>query len=143
MRFQDPEIDILSIVRNNNIVYVDNKTDHLFLNKDGYQKLDGRVVRCVFNGQFKNEITEFFVALDEVDAYTLFTMQIGIEIRLDYITKYIFNHFKMDKDIFAIPEEYATECFYSFRTYKKNETYFMINNYEIWVRSGLERCKTI
>jgi len=132
MRLKEAEVDVLSIVRNDDIIYLNNTANHLFFakDKDGDQKLDGRVVRFVFSGQLKNEITEFFVALDETDSYTLFTMQMGIEVRLNYIVQALFNRFVNDRSykVFAEFENYSTQYFYTFRTYKKDDVYFMINN---------------
>ncbi|VAW49382.1 hypothetical protein MNBD_GAMMA03-2027 [hydrothermal vent metagenome] len=56
MRLEEAEVDILSIVRNNEVLYLNSEADHLFtIDKDGDEKLDGRVVNFVFSGQFEGE----------------------------------------------------------------------------------------
>jgi hypothetical protein len=136
MRLNDPEIDVLAIVVDNSVVYFNNDNNHLFggTDKDGDKKLKGRVARVVFNGQLRGNTTEFFVAFDEEDSHSLFTLQMGINQRFDYVIRAIFNYYHRNSNVlsnttlFAPQENFSTQYFYAFHTYKKGDLIYMNNN---------------
>ena len=124
-------MDILAIVRNNKVVYLNSEADYLFdRDKGGDEKLDGRVVNFVFSGQSEGEILKVFVAFDDSDSYTMFTLQTGMMERLNYVAQAIFKYFSEAgvKNIFSMAERYSTQYIYTFKVYRKNEKYFMVNN---------------
>lgn len=131
MRLEEAGVDILAIVRNNKVVYLNSEADHLFdRDKDGDEKLDGRVVNFVFSGQSEGERLELFVAFDDSDSYVTFTLQAASTERLNYVAQAIFKHFSKSglKNIFSTTEKYSTQYIYAFKTYRKNGKYFMVNN---------------
>ncbi len=131
IRLEDAEVDILAIVRNNNVVYFNDEAEHLFiLDRDGDEKLDGRVVNFVFSGQEDSDVVEIFVAFDDSDSYTMFTLQSGMMDRLNYVTQAIFKYFSEAniQNVFSPIERYSTQYVYTFKVYRKNDMYFMTNN---------------
>jgi len=131
MRLEDAEVDILSIVRNNNVIYVNEEADHLFEpDRYGDEKLDGRVVNFVFSGQSEGTVIEIFVAFDDSDSYTMFTLQAGMIERLNFVAQAIFNYFAETgiQNIFSPVEGYSTQYIYTFKVYRKNGKYLMVNN---------------
>ncbi|QJQ05690.1 hypothetical protein EJG51_007320 [Undibacterium piscinae] len=131
MRLEEAEVDILAIVRNNKVVYLNSEADHLFVrDKDGDEKLDGKVVNFVFSGQSEGEHIELFVAFDDSDSYTMFTLQAGMMERLNYVAQAISKHFAEAglKNVFSTTERYSTQYIYTFKAYRKNGKYFMVNN---------------
>ena len=132
MRLEEAEVDIISIVRNNNVIYINDEADHLFIpDKDGDEKLDGRVVNLVFSGQSDSEVVEIFVAFDDSDSYTMFTLQAGMIERLNYVAQAIFKYFSEANfilKVFSPIESYSTQYIYTFKLYRKNNKYFMVNN---------------
>lgn len=131
MRLEEAEVDILAIARNNKVIYLNSEADHLFsIDQDGDEKLDGRVVNFVFSGQFEGEKIELFVAFDDSDSYTMFTLQSGMMERLNYVTQAIFKYFAESgvNNIFSMAERYSTQYIYTFKAYRKNGKYFLVNN---------------
>lgn len=131
MRLQEAEVDILFIVNDNNVIYVNEEADHLFeTDKDGDEKLDGRVVNFVFSGQSTGSVIEVFVAFDDSDSYTMFTLQAGMVERLNFVAQAIFKYFAENgiQEVFSPIEQYATQYVYTFKLYRKNEKFFMVNN---------------
>ena len=131
MRLQEAEVDILFIVNNNNVVYANEEADHLFeTDKDGDERLDGRVVNFVFSGQSTGSVIEVFVAFNDSDSYTMFTLRTGTVERLNFVAQAIFKHFAKNdmQDVFSSIEQYATQYIYTFKLYRKNKRFFMVNN---------------
>lgn len=131
MRLEEAEVDILFIVRNNNVTFINDEADHLFkTDKNDDEKLDGRVVNFVFSGQSDGSIIEVFVAFDDSDSYTMFTLQAGTVDRLNYVAQAIFKYFSETgiQNVFSPIEQYTTQYIYTFKLYKKDEKYFMVNN---------------
>ncbi len=131
MRLKEAEVDIMFIVKNNQVAYVNNESDHLFLlDRDGDKKLDGRIVNMVFTGQFDNSVIEVFVAFDDSDSYSMFTSGVNRDERLNYVCKAIFKYFADNKieDVFSFTQEYSSQFFYTFKLYQKDARYFMANN---------------
>lgn len=129
MRLQEAEVDIMFIVKNGSVMYVNDYADSLYLeDKDGDLKLDGRVVNFTFKAL--GEVIEIFVAFDEQDSYTMFTMGIGRDERLNYVAQMIFK-FMMENDItnvFSATARYSSKYMYTFKLYKKGNEHFMVNN---------------
>ncbi len=131
MRLEEAEVDILFIVRDDNVVFINEEADHLFeTDKDGDETLNGRVVNFVFSGQSDGAVIEVFVAFDDSDSYTMFTLQAGTVERLNYVAQAIFKYFAENgiQNVFSPVEQYATQYVYTFKLYRKNEKYFMVNN---------------
>lgn len=131
MRLDEAEVDILFIVNDNAVIYNNEEADHLFTtDKDGDEKLEGRVVNFVFSGQSTGSVIEVFVAFDDSDSYTIFTLQAGTVERLNFVAQAIFKYFTENsiQDVFSPIEQYATQYVYTFKLYKKSEKYFMVNN---------------
>jgi len=69
----DAEVDVMAVVKNNQIVFINTGADHLFeLDKDGDKKLHGRAVNISLNGQSNNDVIEFFVDFDDSDSFNVF-----------------------------------------------------------------------
>ncbi|HAV2049135.1 TPA: hypothetical protein JHJ87_005660, partial [Raoultella ornithinolytica] len=84
MRLDDAEVDIMFIVKDESIMYVNNYVDELYIvDKDNDMKLDGRVVNFIFKSG--NEVIEIFVAFDDQDSYMMFTVGAGRDERLNYV----------------------------------------------------------
>ncbi|MEZ9576236.1 MULTISPECIES: hypothetical protein [unclassified Vibrio] len=131
MRLDEAEVDILFIVNDGAVIYINDEAGHLFeIDKDGDEKLEGRVVNFVFSGQSTGTVIEVFVAFDDSDSYTMFTLQTGTVERLNYVAQAIFKYFAENgiQDVFSPIEQYATQYVYTFKLYRKSEKYFMVNN---------------
>lgn len=129
IRLKDAEVDILFIVHNNNVMYINNEAKSLFA-KEKHEKLDERVVNFTFSGLSDNSTIEFFIAFDGYDAYSMFTLQKEMTERLDYVMYAILRYFSENniKGVFSPVEQYSTTYIYTFKAYYKNNKYFMINN---------------
>jgi hypothetical protein len=129
LKLDEIGIDIMFIVKNNQVIYVNDDTNHLFiLDKSNDKKLDGRIVKITYASS-QNTI-EIFVAFDESESYMLFTLQQGIDERLNQIASYIWEYFykKNISNVFVYTENVKTEFERTFKLYKKEEQYFMVNN---------------
>lgn len=119
------------IARDNSVIYINDAAEHLFsIDKDGDEKLDGRVVNFIFTGQSDDSTVEIFVAFGDSDSYTIFTLQAGTVERLNYVAQAIFKHFTEAgiQNVFSPIEQYATQYIYAFKLYRKDGKYFMVNN---------------
>lgn len=129
MRLIEAEVDIMFIVKNGEVMYVNNETPHLYeIDKDGDMKLDGRVVNFIFKDS--NEVIEIFVAFDDQDSYSMFTMNMGRDERLNYVAQAIFQFMGQNNitNVFSATATYSSQYHYTFKLYKKNDKHFMINN---------------
>jgi hypothetical protein len=110
-------------------MYINKDADHLYeLDKDGDMKLDGRIVNFIFKDS--NEVVEIFVAFDDQDSYSMFTMNMGRDERLNYVAQAIFQFMGQNNitNVFSPTAQYSSQYHYTFKLYKKNEKHFMINN---------------
>lgn len=131
IKLQKSEANILFIVRDNIVIYVNEDVDFLFeKDKDGDEKLNGRVVNFVFSGQSRGVVTEIFVAFDDSDSYAMFTLQSRTVEQLNYVAQAVFEYLAENgiKNVFLPAEKYAVQYIYTFKLYRKNDRYFMINN---------------
>jgi hypothetical protein len=131
MRLQEAEAEILFIVDNNTVIYANEEANRLFTtDNDGNEKLNGRVVNFVFSGRSSKSVIEVFIAFDHSDSYIMFTLQAGMIERLNYVAQALFKYFAENsiRGIFSPTETYDTQYIYTFKLYKKNEKFFMINN---------------
>jgi tetratricopeptide (TPR) repeat protein len=129
MRLVEAEVDIMFIVKNNKTMYINNSADQLYtLDKDRDMKLDGRVVNFIFKDS--EEVIEIFVAFDEQDSYSMFTMNMGRDERLNYVAQAIFKFMGQNNitNVFSSAANYSSQYHYTFKLYKKNEKHFMVNN---------------
>ena len=129
MRLVDAEVDIMFIVKNGNVIYINDNAEQLYsTDKDGDIKLDGRIVNFKFKDS--NELIEIFVAFDQNDSYTMFTANIERDKRLNYVAQSVFQYLGENSrtNVFSPTSLYEPQYLYTFKLYKKNNTHFMINN---------------
>jgi len=121
MRLKDAEVDIMFISNGNNVEYINNRSDRLF---DG-DKLDGRIVKITYISQVDHSETDVFVAFDDQDSYTMFTMQIGIEQRLNYVINAVYQEIVID--YLSTTSGYDTKYEYTYKLFKEDYGYLMVN----------------
>ncbi|HFO0254478.1 TPA: hypothetical protein ACHIDA_000618 [Raoultella ornithinolytica] len=129
MRLDDAEVDIMFIVKDESIMYVNNYVDELYIvDKDNDMKLDGRVVNFIFKSG--NEVIEIFVAFDDQDSYMMFTVGAGRDERLNYVASEIFKFMAKNNinNVFSSTAKYSSQYYYTFHLYKKDNKHFMVNN---------------
>lgn len=122
-------IEVIFIVKDNTLIYTKDNCDNLFsLDKDGDQKLNGRVVCIIYRGQSDKSVIEIFVAFPDEDTYALFTLQIRLQERLIAVSQSVYKSMLKLKKVFDIKEMYSTQFVYTFKMYKKGSRFFMVNN---------------
>ncbi|MBN6350243.1 hypothetical protein JZM10_02020 [Providencia rettgeri] len=85
-RLHEAEVDILFIIKNGNVLYVNYDTENLFeIDGDGDSLFKGRVVNYKHLGETTKDEVQIFVGFDEKDAYTMFTLQLNLEDRLEFV----------------------------------------------------------
>lgn len=129
MRIQEAEVDIMFIVKNGNVMYVNEYADSLYTaDKDGDLMLDGRVVNFTFQGS--GDVIEAFVAFDDQDSYAMFTMNMGRDERLNYVAQSIFQFMAQNHitNVFSATSSYSSQYKYTFKLYKKGDKHFMVDN---------------
>ncbi|MFG5410602.1 hypothetical protein ABXN37_23950 [Piscinibacter sakaiensis] len=128
LRLEDVDVDVLFIARDGQVVFVNDKVEHLFeIDRDGDKKLNGRVVNIAFRS--KDSVVETFVAFDDSDSYSMFTMGVGRQERLDLVARSIFQYFGRNSfhELFSSTAQYSTQYIYVFKLYQKGARYFMVN----------------
>lgn len=130
LRLNDAEVDILAIVSNNKIVYLNHASDYLFKkDKAGDDKLEGSAVSIVFTEQSGSGVIEIFIAFDENDSYMMFTVHQGMMERLNYVTQAVYNFCTRNiPDLFTSASGYSTQYIYSFKVFRVKDRYIMVNN---------------
>lgn len=130
MYLREAEVDVIAIVKNNHVMYINEHHDRLFRNsKRG--KFDGRVVKFNFMGIEDNSNIVVFVAFDDQDSYTMFTLNMGRDERFNYVSQALilyFNEIGIASSIFAPNTQYATQQEYAYKLFKEDYGYYMINN---------------
>ncbi|MBL7005290.1 MAG: hypothetical protein ISR69_14825 [Gammaproteobacteria bacterium] len=121
MRLKDAEVDIMFISKGNNIEYINKQSNHLF---DGH-KLDGRVAKITYTSQIDHSDVDVFVAFDDQDSYTMFTMQVGIEQRLNYVINAVYQEIVMD--YLSPASGYDTKYEYTYKLFKEDYGFLMVN----------------
>lgn len=132
VRIKPPDMgaDILSIVKNDTVLYLNQDVSHLYRSdKDGDEKLDGRVVNVVFLDQSSSDQIEIFVIFDEADSYAMFTAGVGRDERLSQVCEVLFRFFAENHPeiVFRATGNYATQFHYTFKSYKKGQRFYLIN----------------
>lgn len=121
-------VTVLSIVKNNNVIYLNLKKDSFFaLDRDGDDALQGRVSIIKFTDESGNDI-EFYVAFDESltfswskdDPYMLGQFEMTARALFDF-----FNEKKIE--LFSKKSVYQTQYNYIFKAYRKSDHIFMMN----------------
>jgi hypothetical protein len=127
-----PSIDgaeVMFVAKENFLIYTKKECDGIFeIDRDGDQKLSGRVACLVYRGQSNKSVIEVFVAFSEEESYGLFTMQLGIQERLAHLSKVAFQLLGHHKNLFSNTDTYSTQFVYTFKLYKKGDKFFMVNN---------------
>lgn len=122
-------VEVMFVTKDDKLIYKKAACDHLFtLDKDGDQKLDGRVVSIIYRGQSDKSVIEVFVAFSDEESYGLFTMQLGLQERLASISKSVFLQLGSHQNLFSKTDTYATQFVYTFKMYRKGSKFFMVNN---------------
>ena len=112
------DVDIIFVAKGDKLIYTKKDCDHLFaLDDDGDQKLNGRVASIVFRGQTDKSVIEVFVAISEEESYGLFTLQLGLQERLAFISESIFKQLGSRQNLFGSTDTYATQFVYTFKMY--------------------------
>lgn len=130
IRLNEAEVDVMFIVINNQVIYINDAASHLFkVDKDGDKKLDGRIVKFDYKAKHNN-LVEVFIAFDESDSYTMFTMGAPTSERFNYVAKAVLEYFyeKDIQNVFIFTEEYSLQFEHAFKLYQKEQQYFMVNN---------------
>lgn len=129
MHLKEAEVDIVAIVKNSHVMYINEHLDRLFINSSR-GKFEGRVAKFNFKGMEDKSSIEIFIAFDEQDAYTMFTMNMNRDGRFEYISQALMTYFqeKGITSVFANNVRYATQQEYAFKLFKEESGYFMINN---------------
>lgn len=130
IRLNEAEVDVMFIVKNNQVIYINDAASHLFrVDKDGDKKLDGRIVKFDYKAK-NNNLIEVFIAFDEADSYTMFTMGAPTSGRFNYVAKAVIEYFyeKGIPNVFIFTEKYALQFEHAFKLYQKEQQYFMVNN---------------
>ncbi len=122
------ELTVLSIVKNNNVVYLNLKKDSFFaLDSGGNDKLKGSVSILKLIDESSNTI-EFFVAFPEGLSYH-WSQDNPYMLRQFEITIHAIFEFFNDKKIELLSRKsvYQTQYIYTFRAYRKTDHIFMMN----------------
>lgn len=129
MRLIEAGVDIMFIVKDGDVMYINNNADHLYeMDKDGDMTLDGKIVNFTFEAA--GVIIEIFVAFDDQDSYMMFTLDGGRDERLNTVAQAIFQFMKQNNitNVFTSNARYSSQYHYAFKLYKKNEKHFLVNN---------------
>ena len=127
MRLAEAEVDFLFLAEGANVKYVSMYVDSLF---DVNQKFDGRVVKFSYTGQDSNHELTVFIAFDESEAWSLFTMRTGLTERLEYVDKAVFKVLleRTSPARINLGETYDSNFEYTYKLFKEEEYgYLMVN----------------
>ncbi|EPG9256228.1 sel1 repeat family protein [Providencia rettgeri] len=129
-RLHEAEVDILFIIKNGNVLYVNYDTENLFeIDGDGDSLFKGRVVNYKHLGETTKDEVQIFVGFNENDAYTMFTLQLNLEDRLELVGQALTSFFSNNRinGVFSW-EGYSVQYQYTYKLYNKNNINFLINS---------------
>jgi hypothetical protein len=122
-------VEIMFVAKDDKLIYTKKACAHLFTpDKDGDEKLDGRVVCIIFRGKSDKSVIEVFVAFSDEESFGLFSMQLGLQERLASICQQVFIQLGTHQHLFSKTDTYSTQFAYTFKMYKKGSRFFMVNN---------------
>lgn len=127
---RDSEVWIVAIVKGGTPIYVNKGTKQIFeVDRDGDEKLDGRVCNFIFSGNGSSEEVQVFVAFDDGDSYGTFMMGQANESRLGFVCNDIYKSLsaQFSKQVFSKPQ-YKTQYEYVFKMYRRDGRVFLVNS---------------
>lgn len=130
MHLKDAKVDVVAIVKNSQVVYINEHLNRLFTSSST-GKFDGRVVKFNFRGIQDNSSVDVFVAFNEQDAYTLFTLNFGRDDKFNDVSQALIGYFKdigIASSLFSAHTDYATQQEYAYKLFNEGSGYYMINN---------------
>ena len=128
MRLEEAEIDIMFITKGERVEYIYEKADRFF---DDKGRFEGRVVKLIYTGQSSFSELSVFVAFDDAESWTLFTMKSGLELRLNYVLNAVHKHLALNLSPPKLShmEGYDTQYEYTYKLFKEVEYgYLMVNS---------------
>lgn len=128
-RLNDVGVNILFIIKNGNVIYVNYDSKNLFeTDRDGDSLFKGRVVNYKFRGETTKDETQIFIGFDENDSYMLFTLQANLQERLDAVGKAVIKFFSDNRinGVFSW-EGLSVEYHYTYKLYNKGNINLLIN----------------
>ena len=118
MRLADAEVDILFVTKGTNVLYINENF-----------KFDGRIVKIIYTGQSSHSELSVFVAFDESESFTLFTMRTGFDMRLNYVDQAVYQYLgRMSPSVLSPAEGYNTQYEYTYSIFTDNDGYIMENS---------------
>ena len=125
MRLAEAEIDIMFITKGESVEYINESANSMF---DERNKFDGRVVKIIYTGQSSYSELSVFVAFDEAESFTLFTMGAGFDMRLNYVDSAVYQYLgKVSPPLLSRAEGYNTQYEYTYSLFKEDYGYLMVN----------------
>lgn len=121
---------IVAIVKGGSPIYINNGAEGIFeVDRDGDEKLNGRVADFIFTGNGSSEEVHVFVALDDQDSYSTFMMGSINESRLEFICNDIYKTLsdRFSQGVFS-RDKYKIKYEYVFRMYRRLGKVFMVNS---------------
>ena len=127
MRLEKAEIDIMFITKGESVEYINESADRMFDDKGDY---DGRVVKIIYTSQTSSSELSVFVAFDESESFTLFTMREGFDMRLNYVDSAVYQYLgQVSPPILSRTERYNTQYEYTYSLSKQAKYgYIMVNS---------------
>ena len=117
MRLADAEVDILFVTKGTNVLYINENV-----------KFDGRIVKIIYTGQSSHSELSVFVAFDEAESFSLFTMRAGFDIRLNYVDRAVYQYLgTMRPSVVSSSEGHNTQYEYTYSIFSENNGYIMEN----------------
>jgi len=127
MRLEAAKVDFLFLIEGENVKFVSKYVENLF---GVDHKFDGRVVKFTYTGQDSNHELTVFIAFDESEVWSLFTMGMGLTERLNYVDKEVFEILRARQSPARINlgEIYNSNFEYTYKLFKEEEYgYLMVN----------------
>ncbi|MBQ0315968.1 sel1 repeat family protein [Providencia rettgeri] len=128
-RLNDAEVDILFIIKNGDVLYVNHEIENLFeVDRGGDRLFKGRVVNYKYLGETTKDEVQVFIGFDENDAYIMFTLQANLQDRFEFVGQSLMRFFSSNRinGVFSW-EGYSVQYEYTYKLYNKNSTNFLIN----------------
>ena len=127
MRLSEAEIDIMFITKGKSVEYINKNAESMFGERN---KFDGRVVKIIYTGQSSFSELSVFVAFDESESFTLFTMRAGFDMRLNYVDSAVYQYLgQVSPPMISRTEGYNTQYEYTYTLFKEDEYgYLMVNS---------------
>lgn len=131
LRLEDSKVDVIAIVHDNELIFLNTGSNHLFRDKnDSSQELLGKVTVVTYQDKSMGKLTEVFVAFEQLDDIYQLNSEFIRKARLNHVSDEVYDYIILNfpQVLSKKSSGYYTDFIYAFDVCRLNEDYLIVNN---------------